>query len=338
MILLLLYLIIFIIYIHIFYFFIFIIGTITNKYTQILYFFKNKLTHSLSHVVRFNKKIYIKKNYNLQFSNKVDIVISNHYNISDWTMNGSLLYQFDNKNINYILKNKHIFFGATGCIMDDTNDIYIHKDFKIDQHLIREGLYKLNNGLILIYLEGGQIWDIDKYEKSIKYCKENNIKPFKNILSPKITGIWFMINELKKQNKLGNLIDLTTKRKYKHPLYHKPVESHNHFNLSNILQKGDYYCNIQTYNLDKYDNLDDFRTFIFNLWRDKDKVINDKNYKILEFKNNYISNILLFFIVMITYAYLIKKTDGIIIFLTILIIYIKNRKVFNKIKSTEPNQ
>ncbi len=335
MIILYIYIIIIIfIYFQILYFLLFIVGNITNKYKDLLYFFKNKMINIISFLFLFNKKIYFKKKYKVTFTNKVDIVISNHYNILDLSVNGTLLNQFSNKKIHYILNETCIFHtGGIGITMNDTIDTYIYKDFNKDQYILKDTLSKINDSIIIIYLEGGMAYHKDKYEKSIKYCKEINIKPFKNLLCPRITGIWFIMNELKKQNKLGNLIDLTTKFKFKHPLFYEKLINYNNVTLSNTLQKGDLYFNIQTYNIDKYDNLDEFKKFIFNIWREKDTKINDKNYKLFNLKKNYTSHLLLFFIAIISYGYLIKNTYGSIILITILVIYIKNKKVINKINN-----
>ncbi len=294
---------------------------------------------NLSHIYGFNQKLY--KTGDFKISDKVDIIIANHINISDFIMISVLLKKICNKNIHFVLSRQIIFkICYSGLLMHLSDDFFINRNFDKDILIIENTINNINNGIILIYPEGNMLNE-KSYKESITFCKENNLKQFNNLLYPKAKGLWNIINILKKQNKLGNLIDLTIildklKEKQKmcpsYLLSTKPFKSEE-YDIGNI------YHIIKTYNLNKYiDNYDIFKNFLINIWRKKDKLLEGQNYKKLNYqeikyeKNQIIKTLLFALIKICIFIYLIIKTKGIIIPASILLLAYHYKQILDYYK------
>jgi hypothetical protein len=128
-----------------------------------------------------------------------------------------------------------------------------------------------------MYPEGTRI-DNKKLIKSKEYSKNNNYHEYNNLLFPKMKGLFTIINELAKQNKLGNIIDLTAK-----------VENttKNDSKITSYLTKnlGNTYVKINTYKCEHIKDYDKFKKWFLQIWDRKEEYLN--NYNDFE-KYNYI--------------------------------------------------
>ncbi len=294
---------------------------------------------NLSHIYGFNQKLY--KTGEFKSSDKIDIIISNHLDFSDFMYVTILLKLINNKQIHFVLAKDLLFkICHSGLITHYSDYFFVNRDYDKDKNLIEDTIKNINNGVIIIYPEGATF--NEKYNKiSVKFCKENNLKPFNNLIYPKAKGLWLIINLLKKQNKLGNLIDLTIvldkikERTNICPDYLRsltPLKSED-YNL------GDIYYMIKTYNLNKYiDNYDIFKNFLINIWRKKDKLLEGNNYKNFDYqeikyeKNKIIKTLLFALIKICIFIYLVIKTKGIIIPASILLLCYQYKKMLDYYK------
>jgi 1-acyl-sn-glycerol-3-phosphate acyltransferase len=295
--------------------------------------------YSMSYNI-INNKLNITGNYKI--TNKIDIIISNHLFIFDTHILISLLTQIDNREVYFIAGyNPLIYLGGFPLLMSKFKCIFINKDSKKDEKILKDKLNNINHGIIVIFPEGAII-NKHRYEKSIDYCKKNNLKPFNNLLYPRTTCLLFIINELKKKNKLGNLIDLTivlSKNNGKCNMISDLINS-NSFKNKNIYDVKDIHIIIHSYKLNKQiENRDVFKKFLLNIYKKKDIILNGENYKNYDYKlikYNKIKKIkvlLLVFIVIYINIHLIKHTHGIILLIYIFLILYKNIKLVNDFKT-----
>ena len=169
-----------------------------------------------------------------------------------------------------------------------------------------------------------------KLKISNEYSKKNNLPIFKNTLYPKMKGIWCLINSLKKENKMGNLIDFT---------HLVPNFKNNRAEISKIVSDnmGNSYTLINTYIVPKDNSINDydnFKKWFLKIWKIKDNNLNTMNkenfidYKQLPYNFLHFDRLIMYTSVII-FIYIICKTKGKIILwgniLLFLIIIIKNK-------------
>lgn len=266
-------------------------------------------------------KIYYTGEY--KKTNKVDIIISNHTNSIDFVLNSVLIDHFDTKNINFVLKRISSYIPVFGFITSSGSDILINSNIENDKKIIINQINKIKNGVIIILPEGTRFTP-EKYQKAIKYSKDNNLPIFKNTLYPKMKGLHNIINELKSKNKLGNLIDFTVsidnimgKKAY----------------MPFILQKdmGDTKVVINTYTIpndNSLENYENFKKWFLNIWKIKDlnlDKVNSYNYKRLPIKSTFSYDILyIISIILLIYLFIFlnKETNYLFLIYSIILCYI----------------
>jgi 1-acyl-sn-glycerol-3-phosphate acyltransferase len=269
-------------------------------------------------------------------TNKVDILIANHLNFIDSMMISSILKIIDDRPFYFIIrKGPMIHMGGLSLLISKFKCIFINKNANTDIEIIRDKISEINDGIIIIFPEGS-IFSKNTHEKSLNYCKKNNLKPFNNLLYPRTTGLWIIINELKKKNKLGNLIDfsiLLTKCKEKSNVVDNLIYTTKPLNKDSY-DIGDTVSIIRTYNLAKYTkNKDMFNKFFIKIWREKDIILEGPNYKKYNYKliqynkSKKIEILLLLFIILIVNIHLIKHTHGKILLVYLFIIIYQNIKL-----------
>jgi 1-acyl-sn-glycerol-3-phosphate acyltransferase len=332
--------IIFAIYIQFVFIFSLYIGYITNDVKTSIKNYYNELTDLLTIMYKylFNTKLKISGEYNK--TDKVDIIIANHIDVIDIMMMISLLKIIDSRPFYFIGEKISLDkLGGFTALYYYSDNILIHKNIDKDKQLIKKLIDKINTGIIIIYPEG-LVFKEDTIKKSLEYCKTNNLIPFNNLLYPKTQGLWHIINELKNQNKLGNLIDVTfilSKIKDRNEIIKDLVTS------NKILKPEDYKIGdtnyiIRSFELNKYvDNYNNFKEFLLKVWREKDIILEGSNYKTYKFNEitynriTFIKTILLVLIICIINFILIKKTSGFILLPYLILIVYYNKKVIDSI-------
>jgi 1-acyl-sn-glycerol-3-phosphate acyltransferase len=281
----------------------------------------------------FDSKINYDGSY--KTSNKVDIVISNHINTIDFNIYLSLIRLFDSRPIYLIFLNTVIFIPSVGFILGSGKDVKMNRKLEDDIDNINELVSNIEEGVILIIPEGTRFTP-EKRIISQKYSRDNNLPVFNNVLFPKMKGIFTIANILKKNNRLGNIIDMT-------------IQVENLKNVASYMDTlmttnfGDTFGIINTYNIpDKHlDDYDNFKKwFLSDIWIKKDKILNnihDKtkyNYKQLKPSMKSYQYFIII-ICVILFIYLIMHTKGIYFPASFIITYLMMYLLYRKLKKKE---
>ena len=282
-------------------------------------FSKNILMDVLPYIYQygFNSPIYYANNY--QKSNKIDIIIANHINTIDFGIYLPLIKHLDERNIFFVMKKDMVFIPCLGFILASSPDLKLNRKIELDHNNIIRTIKKIKSGVIIIMPEGTRFTP-EKQIKAQEYSRNNNLPVFKNTLYPKMKGLWTIINILKNEGRLGNLIDFNNiVENFKGKAGYLPEL------LTNEL--GNTFSIIETYQIPKDDSLkdyNDFKTWFLEIWKKKDNILeNYQNYKFerLNAQKKKSVYILLLFIILILY-YLITYTKGLYFIIVLLLSYL----------------
>lgn len=229
---------------------------------EILFYLASVLYENIS-------PIYYSGNYIK--SNKVDIVMCNHYIWGDAISCVSVIKKFDNRNIYSLYSNHLLLAPCIGLLTFDSNDINLTKNIKYDEGNIIKSLDKIDSGIILIFPEG-HIYTNSQYSKSVKYSRQYNLPVLKSLLLPRTKGMFLIYNYLMKNNKMGNIIDMTgMNSNFNIKKSYNRVYAVKNMMFSNY---NDTYYHIRTYNnLYQISNYDNFKEWLINIWVEKDKIL-----------------------------------------------------------------
>ena len=220
----------------------------------------------------FNSNIYYRGNL-ITTNDKIDILIGNHFNYIDFVIHIGIFKNLNNKEVTFLYTKN---LGETNIINDilkETQSLSLNKKIHLDIENIKNFVSKNNNTIIYFNPEGQRIKNIT-LEKSKEFCKENNLTIYNNILYPKMKGIFTIITELRRQNKLGNIIDFTVK-----------VENTNinNYTINDYinLNLGNTYCDINTYSVPNITDYEKFKKWFLMIWDKKENYL--ENYKKLNY-------------------------------------------------------
>lgn len=235
--------------------------------------------------------------YNAQYNatDKVDIIVSNHTTTIDFAVYLSLLRQFDDRDVYFLLKRDVIFIPGGGFNLCVGPDIKLHRKLEDDKENIINCVKKIKSGIIILMPEGTRFTP-EKQILAQQYSKENNYPIFKNTLFPKMKGLWIIANILYNNNKLGKIIDFSTivENFHREKAY-----------MKDILMKplGRTFSVIRTYAIPvKYLNdYDKFKKWFLRLWEKKDNILENINtYNYTKLKPELTSYNYMIIIVMVT--------------------------------------
>jgi 1-acyl-sn-glycerol-3-phosphate acyltransferase len=281
----------------------------------------------------FDSRIFYKGEY--KKTDKIDIIISNHINTLDYTINAGIIREFDDRNTYVLMKKSEMFTPGLGFTLTQSEYIFLNRKLEDDIDNISKSIKKINEGVIVIMPEGTRYTE-EKRQLAEQYSKDNNLPVFKNTLFPKMKGLWVIINELKKQNKLGNIIDFTIKL--------DKLDKNAGPNIYQFIteEMGNSYGIINNYEipLDKIENYDMFKKWFLNkIWKKKDKVLTNFNKTIKKSNFKEVNSSLkphvymLVIIIMCWFFYLVKKTNYLYLLfgflVSYIIVYYKYRKISN---------
>ena len=283
---------------------------------------QNVLINILPYIYQngFNSTIYYSGIYNK--SDKIDIVIGNHINMIDFSIYASIIKQYDTRDIYIVYKNEIIYIPGAGFILGVCPDIRMTRKFDDDKYTIINTLKKIKNGIIIIFPEGVRYNDL-KQKQSQQFSKDNNLHVFKNILYPKMKGLWLIISCLNEVNKLGNVIDITVLL-----TNYRNKECRNYKLLTTEL--GNTYAIISSYSIMKnnFNDYNMFKLWFLDIWIKKDNILDiiqtkdDINiYKTLNADIPMSSYILLILVTSI-FIYLMSKSKGLYLPLSLVITYL----------------
>jgi 1-acyl-sn-glycerol-3-phosphate acyltransferase len=204
-------------------------------------------------------------------TNKVDIIIANHINTVDFFINLSIIRQYDNRDIYFILKKEVLFIPGFGSLFTNSNDIKLNKKIEDDISNLENSIKNIKDGLIIILPEGTR-YTPEKHEIAKQFSLDNKLPVFTNMLYPKMKGLFHICNVLKENNKLGNIIDFTNFIKN---LHLKKC----HMDKLLTTKLDDTYSIINSYNvpIEKLSDYNNFKEWFLNIWKAKDNILNNIN-------------------------------------------------------------
>lgn len=217
----------------------------------------------------FGSDIKYKGEYNN--TNNVDIIISNHINTADFCIYLSIIRQFDNRDIYFILKKDVLFIPGFGSILTNSNDIKLNKKIEDDIDNLENSIRNIKNGLIIIMPEGTRYTE-EKHMIAKKFSIDNKLPLFNNILYPKMKGLFNICKILNENNKLGNIIDFTNFIKNLHL-------KKSHIDKLLTTKLDDTYtiiCN-HIVPVDKLNDYNSFKEWFLDIWKVKDNILDDMN-------------------------------------------------------------
>jgi 1-acyl-sn-glycerol-3-phosphate acyltransferase len=217
-----------------------------------------------------NSTIYFTGKY--EKSNKIDIIISNHISTVDYLIYLSLIKQYDNRDIYFLAKKELVFTPGIGTIFYFNNDIKLSRNIDNDKDNIINTIQKIKNtnrSSVILILPEGTRYSEKKYKESVEYSQKNNLHKFKNLLYPKMKGLWLIYKSLVDMDSMGNIIDIS--------VLIENIRNKNGY-LKNILTKklGNTMSVFSSYtpptNLDNYG---DFKNWFIDVWKIKDNTLNN---------------------------------------------------------------
>jgi len=306
---------------------------ILNKQKDTAMFLKKKSQTILSFILTegFQTNLYYHRKI-IPSKDKVDIVMINHISTVDFTI---ILAIFDYWNIHYcniIMKNDIIFIPGIGFVLLNTNDIKINRHWNKDQQLLEKSISRLEKGLIIIFPEGRR-YNYSRHKSAIQFSKERGIPIYKNTLVPRVKGIWKIISELNKNNTLGKIYDMSIFLSKFHlkEAYIKDI-------LCNDI--GDAFIitrELHKPSLVTMSNLDNFKIWFYNMWKEKDIIISNKTaFSYLKAKPKYSKSDYIFVIsFVIIFIGMIKKFKGKMLGTLMLLSYLIITVNYFRLKKTE---
>jgi len=278
---------------------------------------------SILYQLGFNSPIY--HNGVPETTNKIDIVTMNHVSSIDFCIFISLLKELTDKKVYVIQKKELLYLPGFGLNQYFSGDIIINRDFEKDINIIDTQISKLDNCIIVIYPEGTR-YSIKNKLKSDKFCEENNLEKFNNLLYPKMKGLYTISKILHKQNKLGNIIDISN--------YIQNFHNKNSY-MKDILVKemGYTFSIIKTYKAEYIEDYNKYKEWFLQIWRNKNETLNNiDKYKFKSIRiNNLMSGYIFILLVLVITLYLCVITKGIYFVLLLIYMYYLSYIAFKKI-------
>jgi hypothetical protein len=278
----------------------------------------------------FNSMIYYNGLY--KKTNNIDIIISNHLNGIDFMINVSILRQFDDRDIYFIIKKQLVFAPATGFVLLGS-DIILNRKIEDDTEILIKSIRNIKSGIIILFPEGTR-YTHKKHEESKKYSIDNNLTIYNNMLYPKMKGLWTICNVLTKENRMGNIIDITTQIE---KLKNKDG------NIKNILTQnfGNTNSIINSYTVpsNKIKEYGDFKQWFLKIWDKKESILDiiltkNDNFIYKKVKSNIkTSDYILLVLVVTLFIYMCINTNGMFLLFSLIISYIITFIKYKKIKS-----
>lgn len=286
----------------------------------------------------FESKIYYKGQFNKSDkSDKVDIMISNHVSTIDFCVFFSIMRLFDDRNFYLIMKREVIFVPSIGFTIAVSDDIKLNRNIEEDKENIINSISKINNCVIIIMPEGTRFTP-DKHILAKKYSIDNDLPIFNNLLFPKMKGLWMISDILRKNNKLGKIIDIS-------------IVIENFYlqkaHVTDMLKKplGRTFVDIRCYDIPNIDNYEMFKKWFLTEWKKKDIIVGQmlkdnncahnncarNNY--IEYKPSIKSYDYMIIIVMITmFIYLTMHSNKLFLPLSFIFTYLVTFYYYYKIK------
>lgn len=197
------------------------------------------------------------------------IVISNHISAVDFALINKVnkhMFQHSKYAFKSTLKSLPVFYQAFLAL----NYLKLSRSFEKDQEHILEYVQDLKEQQypiwFILFCEGTRLTP-ENLKLSDKFCKENDIECFRNVLLPRYKG-FCMLQSLLKDSYVNKVLDLT---------FYCDKDS---FSLITILFSGEIYNIKCDARLVEMSSIEDNKEFLFDAFRRKDALIDQWKQKI----------------------------------------------------------
>ena len=130
-------------------------------------YFTNLL--NITYQIGFNSNLYYSGSYIK--SNNIDIIISNHINTIDFTLNVVISNYFDKRGYNFLISKHVTYLPGIGFLMSSSTDIKLNKKLLDDKNNIINSIKKIKNGIIILFPEGTRFTS-EKHKLAVEYSKK----------------------------------------------------------------------------------------------------------------------------------------------------------------------
>lgn len=266
-----------------------------------------------------NSPIYYSGKYDK--TDRIDIITPNHMSSIDFMIVLSIIRQYDDRNVYFLLKKQVALMPGIGFILLSGLDIKLNRKIEEDELNIINTIKRITSGIIFIMPEGTR-YTAARYEAAKQFSITNNLDVFKNTLYPKMKGLYTICNALIQENKMGNIIDISIVIEH---FRNKQIFMSDIINAKKPF--GNTFGVVNSYvvpmNIPSYDK---FKEWYIELWRKKDNTLENISMDITKYNrldpkiatSNYI---LLVFIISLS-IYLIINTSGMYLVYSLLLSYI----------------
>lgn len=219
----------------------------------------------------FQSDTYYTNKIELKQKNKINIIICNHVaSIDMFIILGFLKHCGIGKWIAFT-KKELIYFPGFGLSCKFGKHVKLARNWDEDKDSMIKQFEKITEGNIIIFPEGTRI-EPKKFKEGQEFSINNGLPVYDNLLVPKTKGLWMLFNYFKKNNKLGDVYDLSIiiqnflgKKAHMEELFLKPMG-----NIFLITRKLNIY---KETNSDLSDMVE-FKMWFLKEWKEKDKLIN----------------------------------------------------------------
>ena len=211
----------------------------------------------------------------------IDVLYCNHFSTIDFGFIMAYLQEFNIEEYVMVLRKGVAQFPGLGPFMYHNNDIKLDRNWETDQDNLKVQIKKCiatNTGkkqVIVIFPEGTRFTP-EKLVDAQEYSRKSNFPVYENVLVPKTKGLWCIINELKKANRLGRVWDMSVvlPKFIKKTAFTKDI-------IGNTF--GDIYAHIRIMTIpENYEDMNVFRNWMLENWKYRDDYI-ETNYKNMSF-------------------------------------------------------
>ncbi|RVD91854.1 lysophospholipid acyltransferase [Tubulinosema ratisbonensis] len=241
-----------------------------------------------SHITFAFFSFYLKNNITIVYNKKFlkprrSLVISNHVSNYDWIVLIKIFYFFEKfYELSIILKKELEKLPIVGRGMKMFNYIFLKRDLKSDEEVIKRNMVKLQNEkefYLLLFPEGTILCE-STHKLSEKWAETTQFNfNFENVLIPRKTGFNLIINSL--FDKIDNLTDITIFNIPKTKYIHDTLSVENLFIKKNV--KFNFLFLIDVYEKNEEMKQEDFIYKIFDRKNEVLKKYHNSNLEFIDF-------------------------------------------------------
>lgn len=280
--------------------------------------------HALNSSIYYNGNYGFNKmgeSYDFTTGDSVDIVTMNHISSVDFMIVASIVRQFDDRPVYFLIKKQVTMIPGVGFILLSDQDIKLNRKMEEDYDNITNTIKKITSGIIIIMPEGTR-YTPEKHKLAIEYSTKNGLDVFNNTLYPKMKGLWTICDILNKSNKIGRIIDISI-----------VIENfrNKQIFISDILTAkkpfGNTLCQINSYRYpNDIESYDDFKKWFIPIWKIKDTTLSQMPLDVSYYKKLNVpilaSNYILLVVIVSLSIYLTINTNGLYLLFSLIVSYL----------------